>query len=263
MNRTPDEPDSSEQEQFPVTEITDTQAVATRVRNRRPVMLIAAVIAALVAVLVVSGPEKHQRPAPAASTSTSDSTDSTLTMHQRHHGGMAMSVSSESSYLVEMIPHHEEAIRAARQLLAGTEREEMRTFARTIITVQQAEVATMRRWLDDHHPDADLTSEYMPMMRNYAGMQGAELDRAFLIDMIPHHMTAVMMSRQLINRDLAEHDDVVPFASTIAETQSAEMQQMHQWVSAWFGADAYPHMSGGMMHGATEPTPAAPTPSSR
>jgi uncharacterized protein (DUF305 family) len=166
-------------------------------------------------------------------------------MHELHHGGASVTPKDEASYLVDMIPHHEEAIRAARQLLAGTEREEMAQFAREIIRVQSAEVDVMRTWLAQRHPTVDTTSAYMAMMRNYDGMTGDELDQAFLVDMIPHHMTAIMMSRQLIALGLAEHDDVVPFAETIATTQSNEVTSMRTWLFTWFPGAEYGMMNHG------------------
>ena len=52
-------------------------------------------------------------------------------------GGMSgmsdMKVTDEFSYLTMMIPHHEEAIKAAEVLKAGTDRPEMREFAQKII----------------------------------------------------------------------------------------------------------------------------------
>lgn len=226
----------------PINDSSDAASNAAPASSRRRFIVVAKVVtSATLTLLLLVTPEMRKSPLPLSNATS----ESSMSMHQRHHGGMAMSVTSESGYLVEMIPHHEEAIRAARQLLAGTNREQMRLFARSIISIQQAEVETMQRWLAERHPGADLTSHYIPMMREYGGMSGDELDRAFLVDMIPHHMTAVMMSRQLISLGLAEHVDVNPFASTIADAQYAEIQQMHTWVADWFGADAYPHMSEG------------------
>lgn len=173
---------------------------------------------------------------------------SMMSKHELHHGGASLSPVSESAFLVDMIPHHEEAIRAAAQLLANTDRDEMRIFARLIISVQQAEVDTMRRWLAERYPDVEQVSDYMPMMGDYSGLAGDAVDRAFLEDMIPHHMTAVMMSRNLVQNNDVVHDDVKPFASTIAKTQSAEISQMMVWLPLWFGLEAGYEMGGQGMH---------------
>lgn len=148
--------------------------------------------------------------------------------------GMGMAVDSEFDYLAQMIPHHEEAIVAARLLQQGTARTEMREFAGAIIDTQSAEVAQMRRWLESWYPGRDARVEYRPMMRDLTGLRGDALDRAFLDDMIPHHMMAVMMSQQFLGRGLADHDAVVPFAGNIRDTQHREIQMMRLWLAQWF-----------------------------
>jgi uncharacterized protein (DUF305 family) len=147
-----------------------------------------------------------------------------------HH----MSVSSEEQYLLEMIPHHQEAIDRATQLLEGTNRQEMRQFAQSIIAVQSAEVDQMRTWLAQWYPDSSASPAYRDTMRQYTGMAADELDQAFLVDMIHHHMTAVLMSRQLEADGLIQNADVQPFARTIASEQMREIRQMHIWLSTWF-----------------------------
>jgi uncharacterized protein (DUF305 family) len=156
-------------------------------------------------------------------------------------GGMGMAVGSEFEYLAEMIPHHVEAIATARLLQQGTERPEMRRFAETIIETQSAEVEQMTQWLAAWYPGRDTRVSYQPMMRELAGLGGDALDRAFLEDMIPHHMMAVMMSQQLLASGAAEHDVVLPFAANIRDTQRREIQMMSMWLRAWFGASAGMH----------------------
>jgi uncharacterized protein (DUF305 family) len=164
-------------------------------------------------------------------------------------GGMSgmsdMKVTDEFSYLTMMIPHHEEAIKAAEVLKAGTDRPEMREFAQKIIDTQTREVNQMRSWLTAWYPGRDTTVDHTPMMRDLTGLRGDALDRAFLEDMIPHHMAAVMMSQQLLSAGLADHAEVVPFAQTIRDSQRTEIMTMRGWLSDWFGASG---MNSGMNH---------------
>ena len=153
--------------------------------------------------------------------------------------GQAMrGIDSEFEYLTRMIPHHEEAIDSAEALLEGTERPEMEAFAEDIIDTQSAEVDQMQEWLAIWYPARDTSVDYEPMMRDLTALDGDELDQAFLEDMIGHHMAAVMMSQQLLTRDLAEHEDVVPFAERIRDGQRAEIQQMRAWLADWFDESA-------------------------
>jgi len=163
-------------------------------------------------------------------------------------GGMA-SVENEFDFLTQMIPHHEEAIESAQVLLAGTDRPEMQAFAESIIKTQSAEVVQMKEWLATWYPGRDTTVDYQPMMRDLTGLTGDALDRAFLDDMIPHHMMAVMMSQQLVTQGLAEHPEVVPFAESIRDGQHAEIRQMAGWLQDWFGASPMGGMMGAMGFG--------------
>ena len=62
------------------------------------------------------------------------------------------------------------------------------------------------------------------------------LDEAFLSDMIGHHMGAVMMSQQLLMRDLADHAAVDRLAEDIRDEQSREIAMMQRWLRDWFDA---------------------------
>ena len=51
-----------------------------------------------------------------------------------------MMIGSEFDYLSQMVPHHEEAVVTAKQILAGSKRKQMQIFAAKIIKVQSAEI---------------------------------------------------------------------------------------------------------------------------
>ena len=161
--------------------------------------------------------------------------------------GMPMSgmhgshVDSEFSYLTQMIPHHEEAVAAARELLARSDRLEMKDFARSIIETQSAQIEEMKADLARWYPGRDTRAEYTPMMRDLSQLAGDELDQAFLQDMIPHHGMAVMMSQQLLAGGLAEHPEVTDLATTIRDDQRAEIMMMMDWLRTWFGTTAHGH----------------------
>lgn len=155
-----------------------------------------------------------------------------------------MPLQGEFDYLTEMIPHHEEAIATATVLQQGTQRPEMRRFASSIIETQTAEVQQMKRFLAAWYPGRDTYADYAPMMRDLTGLRTDALDRAFLEDMIPHHMMAVMMSQRLLVARLADHDEIIPFARNIRDVQQAEIRMMAGWLTAWFGVAPF---SRGMM----------------
>ncbi len=148
-------------------------------------------------------------------------------------GSMNISIENEHDFLVHMIPHHEEAVASAIYLRDNTEREEMRDFAEDIIRTQTAEIEQMSLYLDNWYPDQSHEVDYQPMMRELEGLRGDILDRAFLEDMIPHHMTAVMMSQQLLAQGLAEHEEVALLAGSIRNSQRNEIHMMMNWLANW------------------------------
>ncbi|WP_197048593.1 DUF305 domain-containing protein [Streptosporangium roseum] len=150
-----------------------------------------------------------------------------------------MRVDDEFDYLTQMLPHHQEAVTAARQL-RRSERPQMRRLGESIVATQSAEIVKMKAWLDQWYSGRSTAVGYRPMMRDLSKLSGDALDEAFLRDMIPHHMGAIMMSQQLLMRGRAEHEQVAAFARTVRDDQHAEMFQMRQWLADWFGETGMP-----------------------
>jgi uncharacterized protein (DUF305 family)/flagellar basal body-associated protein FliL len=148
-------------------------------------------------------------------------------------GSMNIFIENEHDLLVHMIPHHEEAVAKAIYLRENTEREAIRDFAEDIIRIQTAEIEQMTLYLETWYPDQEHHVDYQPMMRELEGLRGDTLDRAFLNDMIPHHMTAVMMSQQLLVQNLAEHEEVAVLAQSIRNSQRDEIHMMMNWLANW------------------------------
>jgi uncharacterized protein (DUF305 family) len=138
-------------------------------------------------------------------------------------------VGDEADYLREMVAHHEEAVMAAGEL-GRSERPAMRDFGRDVVATQSAQITLMEGWLAEWYPDEPTDTTYAPMMRDLSGLSGDALDRAFLEDMIGHHMAAVMMSQQLLARGLDEHEAVSELARTIRNDQMDEIAWMQ---STW------------------------------
>ncbi|NUW30335.1 DUF305 domain-containing protein [Nonomuraea sp. SMC257] len=143
-------------------------------------------------------------------------------------------VSDEAAYLAEMVAHHQEAVAAAGQLRRSP-RAEMRALGASIVKTQSAEIATMKSWLATWYPGRK-AAPYRPMMRDLSKLSGDALDEAFLQDMIPHHMIAVMMSQQLLMHGGIQHEEVAEFAGAVRDSQHAEMFRMQRYLADWFGS---------------------------
>ena len=139
-----------------------------------------------------------------------------------------MMVSSEREFVAGMIPHHQEAVDTANEVLArGGSTEAMQTLAEDIIAAQEKEIADLLQWHEDwygvtYEPDGS----YQPMMRDLSELSGADLDRQFLTDMIPHHEGAIMMANSV--RPYVTHEEISLMADAIVSTQAAEIALMQQ-----------------------------------
>lgn len=154
---------------------------------------------------------------------------------------------SECGYLAEMVAHHEEAVAAATEL-QRSDRPELRDFGASIVASQTAQIEQMQAWLAEWYPGRSADVDYQPMMRDLTGLSGDQLDRVFLEDMIAHHMIAVMMSQQLLVRQVADHDEANALASAIRDEQHAEIFWMRHKLAEWFDAGPRHGMGAGMGH---------------
>ncbi|MGH8827221.1 MAG: DUF305 domain-containing protein, partial [Jiangellaceae bacterium] len=148
--------------------------------------------------------------------------------------------------LAQMLPHHEEAVATAKEL-ERSDRPEMRELGAAIVTTQSDEIEHLRSWLAEWYPDRPIPLDFQPMMRDLSVLSGDALDEAFLQDMIPHHMAAVMQSQQLLVQGAAEHDEVAEFGRNVRDSQHREILQMQRWLVDWFGTGStMPHSSSRM-----------------
>ncbi|MDP8923129.1 MAG: DUF305 domain-containing protein [Chloroflexota bacterium] len=60
----------------------------------------------------------------------------------------------------------------------------------------------------------------------------------FIEEMIPHHEDAVVMADLALAR--AEHQEIRDLATTIKQTQTAEIEQMRRWYREWYGSEVRP-----------------------
>lgn len=141
---------------------------------------------------------------------------------------MNMMVSSEREFIEGMIPHHQEAVDTAKEVIArGGSTPEIKALVENIVTSQEAEITNMKSWYQDWYGEAYRSADtYEPMMRDLATLSGAELDKVFLEDMIMHHMGAIMMARSV--QVHIEHDEIANLSDAIISNQAKEISQMRQ-----------------------------------
>lgn len=140
-----------------------------------------------------------------------------------------MMVKSEREFLEGMIPHHQEAVDTAKEVVTrGGSTPEIKKLAQDIILAQEAEIKMMKEWYQAWYGQAYVANKeaYTPMMRDLSNLSGAALDKVFLNDMVMHHMGAIMMAKSV--QPYLEHSELETLTAAIVETQSAEIQLMRK-----------------------------------
>ena len=77
-----------------------------------------------------------------------------------------------------------------------------------------------------------MESMMMSMNANLKGKSGRELEKAFLIEMIPHHEGAIVMA-QAILADKTVRPELTKLATDIVSAQQTEITQMKKWLAEY------------------------------
>ena len=155
-----------------------------------------------------------------------------------------------------MVPHHQGAIEMAKIAQQRPEHPEIAQMAEAIITAQEGEISQMKAWrLAWFGSDETPPMERMPMVPGMGGGHAAHgssgtmdmaadvealrsapepFDKAFIEAMIPHHQSAIDAANAAATR--AERPEVKELAQAIVTDQQREIEQMQQWLQAWYGA---------------------------
>lgn len=157
---------------------------------------------------------------------------------------------SDQHFIVMMIPHHDGAIAMADLALTRAKRPEIKELARSIKASQTSENAQMRTWYRQWYGgDVPTWTGAGAMGRGRGRGMGemgsgmgtslaalkntADFDRAFIEQMIPHHLMGVMMASMAQNN--SQHPQLRALQQAMVKDQSREIEQMTQWYRNWYG----------------------------
>ena len=150
---------------------------------------------------------------------------------QMDHSHMNHEVSSELEFIVEMIPHHQEAVDSSRQLLElGTNNQELENLLHQIIIAQEEEISMMQNWLQEWYPNESHEAMYMEMMPDLSRVSEDQRDRAYIVGMIMHHQMAIVMAESVLEID-GIRDEVRELALEIIRVQEEEINLMNSFLS--------------------------------
>jgi hypothetical protein len=158
-----------------------------------------------------------------------------------------------------MLPHHAASVLSGQIAVARAAQPELAELGARIAVTQQQEIDQMRSWREAWYGNAPAltTAEAIAFLDNlardnpgHAGLPGAmemvaaahdpaalctselPFDLAFIDAMVPHHQSAVLFSRAVLDR--LAHPELRDLATAIADGQEREIGQMLTWRDQWF-----------------------------
>lgn len=134
---------------------------------------------------------------------------------------------SDFTFLMMMLPHHEQAIQMSELALTNTDSKDIQFTAKSIEKIQKVEVEKMKSWLaaagkptssDMTMQSGMLTEQQMIDLR---AARGKDFDMKFLSGMIVHHQGAIAMARDEMKR--GSNSKVKAMAAAIIVGQTAQI----------------------------------------
>ncbi len=136
-----------------------------------------------------------------------------------------------------MIPHHQSAVEMAQEYLPMAKDEKIKLMAQNIIALQKSEIKELETILANYKliggnsgDGANVLMQAMDkMMEEMNGMKmSGNADKDFLVMMIPHHESAVTMSKDelLYGKNL----ELKKIAQKILDEQKREITEFKEWL---------------------------------
>lgn len=148
---------------------------------------------------------------------------------------------SDERFIDAMVPHHEGAVEMARIAAKKAEHPEIEHLAEKIISDQKAEINELESIKREEYGTSKVPEHMsmgqtkgMGMMMNPRSLADKDpFDKAFIDNMIPHHLSAVEMAR--VAHDDTNNPEIRDLATGIVSAQQREISQMKQWREQWYG----------------------------
>jgi len=162
--------------------------------------------------------------------------------HDGTSSGMAMNDGeySDRAFIDGMVLHHQGAVEMAQVALKNAEHEEIATLSENIISTQQAEIKELKAIKKSEFGTSSIPMKMSPEQMDGMGMMmdpdkladQKPFDKAFIEAMIPHHQSAIEMSRTASGQ--SNNPDIQSLAENIVTAQEKEIEQMQSWRKEWY-----------------------------
>jgi uncharacterized protein (DUF305 family) len=146
----------------------------------------------------------------------------------------------EVDFLTDMIDHHAMAVEMAEMCVDKAIHDPLVDMCESIVTSQSAQIELMQGWLSDwyavsHEPE--MTPGMMAQMKRLASMSAERFEISFMKMMIRHHWQAIIEAEGCLDR--AWHQDLRGLCGEIISAQSAEIEQLQDWLCEWYDFCGY------------------------
>lgn len=152
--------------------------------------------------------------------------NSMMAMHKAKQTG-----NPDYDFASMMIPHHEGAIVMAEAVVKNGKSPELIAFSKRVITAQQKEISLLKDFLktasEQQSKDAsefkkELDASMNPMMDGMGKVKLTnDIDKDFVVLMIPHHQSAVDMAKAYL--PYSKNDKIRAIAEQILSSQEEEI----------------------------------------
>jgi uncharacterized protein (DUF305 family) len=163
----------------------------------------------------------------------------------------------DQQFIDMMVPHHQGATAMATIALNRSNHPQINALAQAIIAAQDKEISRMKAWRKAWYGSASTPSTMgmlpgMPMGSMTMAMMQQDLtalktakpfDKAFMLDMIPHHESAIAAAKLELAH--GSHAPLKALALSIIESQAREVGLMTAYLDLWYQS-APPSTMGGM-----------------
>lgn len=149
----------------------------------------------------------------------------------------------DRTFLANMLVHHRGAVEMANLALTHASHREIKVLAKAILKAQSAEISQMTLWekkwgyfgksapMSKDQGAMSMSGSNAEMMNALTRKNGVAFDKAFLIEMITHHQSAINMAAPGAKN--AGRAEVKKLTVAIVIAQSREIKQMKQWQAHW------------------------------
>jgi len=201
-----------------------------------------------------STPSQNQVQAASTPATTNASSKQNTKQSSGMNHNMAMDLGAADAqydlrFIDAMIPHHQGAVKMAKEVQQKSQRPEIKKLADEIIKAQNKEINQLKQWRKAWYPQASsspvaydhhtghttsMSQEQMNsmMMDMNLGTADAQFDLRFINAMIPHHEGAISMAQDALSK--SKRPEIKRLAQDIITSQKAEIEQMKQWRQAWY-----------------------------